>query len=161
VKAALLICLMGCWSCAPERVSDAPPPTPATEAAPVETRTLWLAAGPEAGTVDLHFHRTPDRDGPRQMELFIGYDGLTLQGEIALPAADDAGKRLIVQDDGERVRVILLGAQSIQALDSGPLARLRFAGRGQLQLEARPTIFAPPPANQGVVLGDAFDMGGR
>lgn len=160
MKAFVLILLgLTATGCAPDPGTAPASPSAPSESAPVETRTLWLTAATDG--VELHFHRAPDREGPRQMELFVRYDGLTYRGAEALGSATAAGKRLIVQDQGDQLRVILLGAQSVHALESGPLARLRFAGQGTLSLQPQPTIFAPPPANQGVVLGAPLTLGGR
>ena len=151
MRALWVLCFIGCTpTIGGDRVA-----APAAPSTAESEGTLWLAAGP-GDAVDLHFVRAATT--PRLMELRVAYDGPRFLGAEPLDAADAADKRLVVQDEGETLRVVLISTSNLNPIDSGPLVRLRFEGEGTVDLVGSPSIFA---ANDGLKLGDPLALGGR
>jgi hypothetical protein len=138
-------------------------PAAATEAALPDdgtTLSLRLASLTDQGAaVDLLFVLPADQPAPRVAEIVIAYDtdALAWEGAEGLSAVQAADKQVVVQDQGDKLRVVLYAADNTTRLDSGALARLHFTRRAAeaatLSFTDHQPLFAPPEANVGVVLG--------
>lgn len=163
----LLLLFMGTWTlvgfpaCQPGGDSSSTS-EPAKAEIPTAGATLSLQHAAMAGavaTVDLVYAHAADQPAPRVAEIMIAYDvtALAWEGSEALAAAELADKQLVVQDKGGVLRIVLFSAENSARLDSGPLVRLHFKRLGEvptaLSFTAHQPVFAPPEANEGVVLG--------
>jgi len=162
LAAALLAALLASCQAEPEG-APAAPAAPEAQPAPA-TLSLELAArDATAAAVDLLYHRAPGAAGPRVGEILLAPAGdLELLSAEALGAAADAEKRVVAQqrDDGT-LRVVFFSTSSLDGLETGPLARLRFkvgGGAASLALLPHDPIFAPAVANEGVTLGAPLEL---
>ena len=146
-------------------------PKSSQTAPPVETSPLTLAlraapatalgSAPGVVAADVSYTHKADKAAPRMMELYLAYDaGLTFDHAEPLAATTAAGKELVVQDKGGRLRVIVYASSNTTTLGSGALARFFFrapdvngAKGGTVSLESKMPIFAPAEANDGLLLG--------
>jgi hypothetical protein len=116
--------------------------------------------------VDLYYQRQADQPAPRAVELFLkASEGLLYEESERLSAAEAAGKRLVVQSNGlGPLRVTLFGTESLDRLDSGPLARFTFhrsgGARATLRILPGDPVFAPAEANQGLRMPEPLKIGG-
>ena len=137
-------------------------PRPAIETSPF-TLQLQMADRSASGfTVRLVYTRKPDQAAPRTAEILIEYpEDLRLAQVNKLEATTSADKDLIVQHPSAgRARLIWMSVGHLGTIDSGPLAELKFTGSPSpesavhiLSLPSRPW-FAPPAANDGVLISD-------
>ena len=120
----------------------------------------------DALSVRLDFNRRPDKQGPRVAEILLRHsDNLAFVSAEVQGAVTEAGKELVAQaKDGGVVRLVVFGTTSLSELESGPLARLdlKKTGPGKATLSILPEmpIFAPAPANQGLLLPEPLVVGG-
>ena len=141
------------------------PEIPIEEA--LETLSLRMVeATPDQLSVDLVYKRTETQAGPRAVELYISYsDGLEYLNALPMEATERANKEMIVQDKGDRLRLVLFASSNTLALDSGVIARLTFHrythAEVLLELVPQMPIFAPPEAQQALKLSEALIVGGN
>jgi len=168
---ALLSSVIAACQPAGEPSPAADKPSSASAAQPHgDASTLGLQVHSNTGTtltVDLYYQRPEGQVGPRAAELWLQCsENLELRDAQALDASIKAGRTVIAQADKEprRVRLVIFGTQSLDAMDTGPLARLTFrltdSGTVSLAILNRQPLFAPGEANQGLTLGDPLVIGG-
>ena len=141
-------------------------PEGAEPIAAVDGATLRLIASTQTATgtaIDLYHNRPLAERGPRMMELFVQLSGdLRYLRHEPLAASLAAEKGLVVQprDDGT-LRIVLFATTNTLRIASGPLARLWLEGaRGTVSFVNHRPIFAPPEADQAIVLGKPLTVGG-
>lgn len=167
--AVLLLSMLACQAePAASSATGAPVVAPPSAALPVaEGPSLTLAAQPSEGgvAVDVRFQKKPGRDGPRTVELWLAHDaGLALEGATPGDAALRAQKQVVAQTpEAGEVRVVLFGTASLERLEDGVFATVRFKqiapGRHSVQLLERRPAFAPADTELGVTLGPALTFG--
>ena len=162
ILGACIAGLTACQSLEPETLASVEPQL-APELEPAAAgATLFLTATDAPGglTVDVHFRRREQLEGPRAAEIWLKTNGsLRFSGSSPGAAANAAGKTVVAQakPDGE-VRLVLFATGNLDRLDSGVLARLTFErtapGPADVELLAKMPVFAPPETNEGVILGE-------
>ena len=145
-----------------ERRASPGEPRPAIESSPFNLQLQMASKEASSYTVHLIYQRRPEQSAPRTAEILIEYpEELRLAQVNKLTATMTADKDLIVQHPSVgRVRLIWMSIGHLGTIDSGPLAELVFTGQPSprsavhiLSLPHRPW-FAPPAANDGVVVSD-------
>lgn len=163
----LLLAMAGCGDTVGTAADPAPMPadvaTAPAPAGPSESALALVARptaeNPAALAVELRYTRGETRPGARMAEVRVEYDPavLAFTGSDAGESASAAGKRLVVQDEGDALRVLVFATTNTARLDSGLLATLAFArrtgARTALTLRPERPLLAPPEADAGLVLG--------
>ena len=171
ISAAVLVaaCLSGC-----ERARDETPAPVEEKAAAVaevdSSATLALTVVEQTAdevVVELRHNPRADKPQPRVMELHLRLsENLSYVSATAGAAATTAQKELVVQPkEGGVLRTMIFSAQSLERLGEGALVRFRLsktsAAPARVELLDKMPVFAPPEANEGLLLADPLEIAGQ
>ena len=128
----------------------------------LELSTLDLNLFNRKVSIEIQYNHRQPTPAPRMMELFVRHSK-TLQflsydkGESAVVAQ----KEVVVQRlDEQTLRIVMYSSSNLNTIDSGRIASLRFRITNKspsiIELVADRPIFAPPAANEGLILSDGL-----
>jgi hypothetical protein len=150
-----------------ERVAPAPEHKSATQSPVLSGATLALTIVEQSSEEVVVELRHQPREGealPRLMELHLRLsDNLSLLSASRGAAAEAVGKDLVVKEkEGNVLRALLFSAQNVKRLGEGELARFRLkrsdTGSAKVELLDKMPVFAPPEANEGLLLADPLEI---
>jgi len=137
---------------------------------PVDGIKSGLSWGDTTETVDgVHIpvllNRHDGHPGPRTVELWVAYsESLQFVAAEKGESLISSMKVLVVQDHGDRVRLVIFGTASLERIQEGELTTLHFRrqsdGPATVNFVAQMPIFAPADAQQGLQLAEPLNLGG-
>jgi hypothetical protein len=161
IAAGMIICALSCNTGEDNtKLSDDRNETPTT----IFFNITRMDGKENRPSLSIEYRKKQNQPGPRVVELYVKYSAeIELVSYATGTATADGKKELIVQKvEVGLLRIIIYSSNNTNQLNSGSLVSLVFnkisGGSARFEMLVDKPIFAPPEANNGLIIGDPITV---